>query len=64
MVIREKHLLMMGATQEVIDIWHAERICVTWERDGYRMDGIITARGLSAAEVLKYIAAAKGNRGE
>ena len=63
MVITAKHLQLMGAPAWVIDIWRARRIRVTWTLDGYRMDGIITAQNLSAAEVIRFIAAAKGSRG-
>ena len=57
MVITARHLKLMGATPEIIDTWRAKQICVTWDRDGYRMDGVITARKLSAGEVLRFIAA-------
>ena len=63
MIIKGKHLRLMGAPAWVIDIWRRTGICVSWSRDGYRLDGMITARGLSAAEVIRFIAAAKGDRG-
>lgn len=57
MLITSKQLALMGASPAIIDTWRAKQICVTWDRDGYRMDGVITARKLSAGEVLRFIAA-------
>lgn len=59
MLITSRHLIRMGATPEILAIYRQNPILITWSPAGYSMDGIITARALSAAQVLRYIAATK-----
>lgn len=59
MLISSRHLAIMGATPDIIDIYRRAPLIIQWTRKGYQMYGAITAQGLSAAEVLRYIAALK-----
>lgn len=58
MQLNEKHLRYMGATPQIIDAWKRSGLLITWDRSGYSVSGIITARKLSAAQVLRCIVAA------
>jgi hypothetical protein len=53
----------MGATPEIIATCKRKNLRITWTKSGYCIDGIITARNLSAAQVLRYIAAATAEPG-
>lgn len=58
MPVNAMQLLMMGATEKELEAVKRLPLRVRWEPEtGYSLDGIITARGLSAAQVLRYIAA-------
>ena len=59
MLISSRHLAIMGATPEIIDIYRRTPLIIQWTRKGYQMRGAITAQGLSASEVIRFIAAAK-----
>lgn len=59
MRIGKRQLVYMGATPQILSIWRRVPLFVSWNRSGYRIDGVITARNLSAAQVLRFIAAAK-----
>ena len=58
MVISSQHLKRMGATPEIIATYRRLPLLIQWTRSGYLMEGVISARNLSAAEVLRYIQAA------
>lgn len=62
MLIRDRHLRLMGATKETRRACKRLGIRIAWTQAGYAMDGIITARGLTAAQVLRYIDAADKGR--
>lgn len=57
MLITSTHLARMGATPEIISIYRRFPILISYSHSGYNMDGLITARGLSAAQVLRFISA-------
>lgn len=59
MRIGKRRLILMGATPQIIAIWQRVPLVISWHRDGYSINGVITARQLSAAQVLRYIAAAE-----
>lgn len=59
MRIGKRQLVYMGATPQIIAIWRRVPLFVSWDRSGYHLNGVITARSLSAAQVLRFIAAAK-----
>lgn len=63
MRINSKHLRLMGATPEIIATCKRKKLRITWTKSGYCIDGIITARNLSAAQVLRYIAATTAGPG-
>lgn len=59
MLITSRHLIRMGATPEILAIYRRSPILITWRPSGYTMDGVITARALSASQVLRFIAASR-----
>lgn len=63
MPVNAMQLLMMGATEKELEAVRRLPLSVRWEPEtGYSLEGIITARGLSAAQVLRYISAAGEGR--
>ena len=57
MLITSTHLVRMGATPQIIAIYRRIPVLVSYSPSGYNMDGLITARGLSASQVLRFISA-------
>lgn len=60
--ITTRHLFLMGGNILHAVIYQRVPIYICWNADGYSIDGVVTARGLSAAEVLRCIMALKDYR--
>lgn len=61
-IITPRQLFLMGADRSHLSVLRRVPLLIRWDESGYRMDGAVTARGLSAAEVLRYILALKNYR--
>lgn len=60
--ITTRHIFLMGGNKTHAAIVKRVPLLIRWNESGYRMDGAVTARGLSAAQVLRYILALKDYR--